>query len=123
MPGKRSTLNSIIYLKCPRCREGDLFTTKNPYRLSRTLEMPNCCAVCKQDFRIEPGFYIGALWASYPIVVLLVLLIWLTAYLLLSLSGNSALVTGSIVAVLAQPMVMRLGRAIWISVFVEYRGE
>lgn len=123
VPDKHSALHSILFLKCPRCREGNLFTTKNPYLLNRTLEMPDRCPVCGQDFRIEPGFYIGALWAAYPLVVLLILCTWLIAFLLLSIPGTTALVIGSVVAILLQPVLMRLGRAIWISVFIDYRGK
>jgi uncharacterized protein (DUF983 family) len=58
---------SVIQMKCPRCRKGHLFVKKNPYVLRNSLNMPDFCLVCRQDFKIEPGFYIGALWASFQL--------------------------------------------------------
>jgi uncharacterized protein (DUF983 family) len=72
-----SKLNSIITCKCPRCRQGNLFVEKNPWVYSTMLTMPDNCPVCNQDFKIEPGFYIGALWTSYPIVVVFGIILFL----------------------------------------------
>src|SRR5689334_10589707 len=72
-PKKGSKLFSITHLKCPRCQRGDLFSVSNSYNLKRMLDMPARCHVCHQDFKIEPGFYSGALWISYPIVVIITL--------------------------------------------------
>lgn len=111
---------SILRLKCPRCQEGNLFITKNPYDLKRFIEMPDCCPVCKQDFKIEPGFYSGALWVSYPIIVLLLIpfAFGLMSYTTLSLPFVFLFI--SIYVFALQPLLMRWSRAIWINVFVKY---
>lgn len=116
---KDSRLYSVLKCKCPRCREGDLFLSPNPWRLKKMLAMPDRCPVCGQDFRMEPGFYSGALWTSYPIVVLTDLamlspLLFYPAYI-----GwiCAAMITTSL---LLQPVIMRWGRAIWIHLFVRY---
>lgn len=112
-------LYSILKLKCPRCHEGNLFTVRNPWNLKRVLEMPKRCPVCRQDFVIEPGFYTGALWTSYPIVILIDLLLlspilFYPAYIILIVVGMV------IISLLLQPVIMRLGRAIWINIFVNF---
>lgn len=81
--------------------------------------MPDRCPVCGQDYIIEPGFYSGALWTSYPIVVtmdilLLTPLFFYPDYFVLNLIVMAA------VSLLLQPIIMRLGRAIWINIFVDY---
>lgn len=110
---------SVLKAKCPRCHEGNLFVVSNPWNLKKTLQMPPACMVCKQDFRIEYGFYSGALWTSYPIVVFIDLLIlstifWFPQYI------AAICATMLIVSLLLQPWIMRLGRAIWINIFVRY---
>ncbi|MBK6834779.1 MAG: DUF983 domain-containing protein [Bacteroidetes bacterium] len=83
---RKSKLNSIITCKCPRCRQGNLFVEKNPWVYRTMLTMPDNCPVCNQDFKIEPGFYIGALWTSYPIVVVVGIILFVILSLLLNLS-------------------------------------
>lgn len=112
-------LYSILKMKCPRCHEGNLFLVRNPWKLKRVLEMPKRCPVCSQDFVIEPGFYTGALWTSYPIVILIDLLLLspiliYPAYILLIVIGMV------IISLLLQPVIMRWGRAIWINIFVNF---
>lgn len=116
---KGTKLYSILKLKCPRCHEGNLFNVSNAWNLKKMLDMPNRCPVCRQDFKIELGFYSGALWASYPIVVLMDLLLlsplfFYPEYLVLNI------IVMAVVSLLLQPLIMRLGRAIWINIFVNY---
>jgi hypothetical protein len=83
--------------------------------------MPDKCPVCQQDFKIEPGFYSGALWVSFPILVLIA--IPLSFYLIFATKLPVAidfLIIGAVVFGL-QPLIMRLSRAIWINVFVHYK--
>ncbi len=118
---KGTKLYSIIRLKCPSCQEGNLFITRNPYDLKRFIDMPDKCPVCEQDFKIEPGFYSGALWVSFPILVVLV--IPLSFYLIFDTKlsvGLDFFIIGAIVFGL-QPIIMRLSRVIWINVFVRYK--
>lgn len=114
---------SVLHLKCPRCQEGNLFLYKNPYNLKKCLAMPDRCPVCNQDFQIEPGFYYGALWASYPLVVLITIAVtsFFYLYLELSLFVFIFILAGTMLTL--QPLILRLGRAIWINVFVRYDGK
>jgi uncharacterized protein (DUF983 family) len=117
---KGSKKYSILLWKCPKCQEGDLFSKRNPYRLKTCLSMPDRCPVCNQDFQIEPGFYYGALWASYPVVVLLTLAITSFFYLFLALSLFVFIFVLAFCMLAFQPLLLRLGRAIWINVFVKF---
>lgn len=123
MIGKEGTkLYSILNFKCPRCHRGDLFTNRNPYKLKHTLDMPAQCPVCHQDFKMEPGFYSGALWTSYPIVVVLMIVFWLLIDQVFMLSITGIFLIVALLILMLQPVIMRIGRAIWINLFVRYRG-
>ncbi len=117
---KGSKLYSIVYLKCPKCHEGNLFSARNPYLLKSMLDMPHYCPVCKQDFLEEPGFYSGALWTSYPIVIVILIIVWLVFHFLFKQSDGIGILIGSLVVLMLQPILMRVGRAIWINIFISY---
>jgi uncharacterized protein (DUF983 family) len=66
--------------KCPRCREGDIFTY--PLRqITRFGAMNSTCAHCGASFNPEPGFYFGALYVSYAFNVTFFIAVWLVLYL------------------------------------------
>lgn len=117
---KRGTkIYSIVNLKCPRCQEGNLFSVSNAWNVNKMLAMPERCSICNQDFMIEPGFYYGALWVSYPIVVVATLMS-LSMFLIFP---DSYVLNFSIMAIILfslQPLIMRWGRAAWINIFVRY---
>ncbi|KAA6436678.1 DUF983 domain-containing protein [Dyadobacter flavalbus] len=115
-----SKLFNILSLKCPRCRKGKLFTKHNPYSFKGSMEMPKHCPVCDQDFMIEPGFYIGALWTSFPIVILIMAVLSVILLVYFRMDLNWFFVTITVILFLLQPVIIRLGRAIWIHIFVDY---
>jgi uncharacterized protein (DUF983 family) len=111
---------NIIRMKCPRCHHGHLFTKRNPYSLKGGLDMPDHCPVCGQDFKIEPGFYIGALWTSFPIVIFLMTLLSILLLFFVKMELEWFFVSITLILFSLQPIIIRLGRAIWISIFVDY---
>jgi uncharacterized protein (DUF983 family) len=66
---KKSRLYSTLTNKCPRCREGKLFTSSNPYDLANITKMHDHCPVCGQQTEIEVGFYYGTGYVSYALTV------------------------------------------------------
>lgn len=111
---------SILKLKCPRCHEGDLFSSKNAYS-SKVFDMPERCPKCGQKFEIEPGFYYGAMYVSYGLGVA-----WFVAFLAAffiiypEFSIHVFIITTVVSMVAATPILFRLARAIWIHFFVKY---
>lgn len=116
---KGSKLYSITKLKCPKCQEGNLFLVSNAWNFKKMLDMPDRCPTCNQDFCIEPGFYSGALWVSFPIVVIIGLIL-LSPLLLYPDFFNLIVSLGVIIIFILQPIIMRWGRAAWINIFVHY---
>ena len=85
--------------------------------------MPDHCPICNQDFKIEPGFYIGALWTSFPIVIVIMTLLSVLLLAYFEMEMNWFFVTLTVVLLLLQPIIIRLGRSIWIHVFVKYEED
>ena len=120
---KGDKLYSIAHLKCPRCQKGNLFTVANSYNLMKMLDMPDSCPVCKQDFVKEPGFYSGALWVSYPIVMGILILSGVVFHFVVKLSFYQVMIAAVVVLLALQPLIMRYSRAIWINFFVDYKKQ
>ncbi len=54
---KSEKLYSIITGKCPVCHKGEMYLEKNPYKISKIMEMHDHCSNCGKKFKIEPSFF------------------------------------------------------------------
>jgi uncharacterized protein (DUF983 family) len=101
----RSRLSALLTQRCPRCREG------RPFRGLYGME-PRC-SECGTVFEREPGYWLGALYFSYGLGLILAAPVALWMYA----SGASA---GAIVlAAMAQlalwsPLTFRYARLFWL---------
>ena len=121
----RSLAGSVLTNCCPRCREGKLFTSSNPYDLRTTMRMPEHCPVCGQPFELQTGFYFGTGYVSYGIVVFACAISFMIWFLTIgfSLHDNRLywwLGINAVLMFMIQPLVQRLSRSIWIAFFVRY---
>ncbi|NNV57177.1 DUF983 domain-containing protein [Limnovirga soli] len=128
--GKPSYVLSVLGNKCPRCREGYLFESKNAYALkqSRYIKMHDHCPACGQRTEIEVGFYYGTSYVSYALTVAYSVATFVAWWVLFgfSIEDNSIfywLGVNSISLLLLQPLFMRLSRTLWLSWFVKYDPE
>lgn len=125
MNSRPSLPGSVLRNKCPRCRRGNLFVAKNPYRLRLITQMHPHCPVCGQATELEPGFYYGTGYVSYGLSIILTILtffVWI-ATIGISLRDNRVfwwLGINIALNLLLQPVLMRLSRSIWIAFFVKY---
>lgn len=120
-----SWINGIITMRCPACRKGEVFTDPNPYHLSKMGDMHEKCSVCGQLYRPEPGFYFGAAYVSYAIMVALLMLYCLVYYLIFGeLGGDMLRLMGFaiLLVLLAAPGAFRYSRIIYLYIIVRYRG-
>lgn len=117
---KGSKLYSIFRLRCPKCHEGKLFTTPNPYHLNKIGDMPENCPTCGQAFSLEPGFYFGAAYVSYALNVGWLITVFLFSVFVLEVNFVHFLIAAAVLLVLLTPVLFRLSRAIWINFFVSY---
>lgn len=127
---KPSYLLSVLNNRCPRCRRGGIFKSKNAYALKggKYMKMYERCPVCGQVTDIEVGFYYGTGYVSYALSVALSVATFVAWWILLgiSFSDNSVfwwLGFNSIFLIVMQPVLMRLSRSLWLSWFVKYDPE
>lgn len=123
-----SYLLTVIHQKCPRCREGKLFTDQNPYHLGHLFKMKEKCPVCGQITEIEPGFYYGTSYVSYALTVAFSVTTFIAWWVLIGISLDDNrlfwwLGLNVVSMILLQPYLMRLSRIIWLSFFVKYNSH
>jgi hypothetical protein len=81
------------------------------------------CPNCQQDFQIEPGFYIGALWTSFPVVVVSMAIMAGIFIGIFGIEPEWAITVITGILVVLQPVIIRLGRSAWIHIFVRPQQE
>ena len=114
-----SVVKNIFKLKCPSCNKGDLFTASG-LNFSKLGKMPDQCVVCGQDFKIEVGFYWGALYVAYALSVATSLPQFFFYFIILDLSLNWSFTILIIVQLLLTPYLYRLSKSLWIHMFVPF---
>lgn len=118
---KGTRLYSILYHKCPRCNEGNLFEG-SPYSKD-IAKMPEKCENCGLRYQMEPSFFTGAMYVSYALQVALFTTVYVALRVLFDPSTEVYIGTTIAAALALFPITFRLSRAIYINFFVGYRGE
>lgn len=121
----RGYLPAVISCRCPRCREGKLFTHPLSLKFKNNMAMNRECPVCGQPTEIEVGFYYGTSYVSYALTIVLSVASLIAWWLIIGLSVNDNrffywLGFNAVLLILLQPWLMRISRSIWISWFVYY---
>ncbi len=119
---------SVLTMRCPRCRRGDMFKNSNPFKklnLSYILDIYDHCPVCRQKFDLEPGFWYGTGYVSYALAVLISGLTFIAWWIIIGISTDDNRIFGwlifnSILLVIIQPWLMRFSRVIYLLFFVKY---
>jgi uncharacterized protein (DUF983 family) len=103
----RSRLWAMLRQRCPYCREGRVF--------KGTLAMNEHCPVCGLKFEREQGYFLGAMYVSYALAVLVLGLGTLVGHWLLP-GWKLELVMLLVVVfyIPLMPVVFRYSRVIWI---------
>lgn len=133
MPAKKGPfyyLLSVFTNRCPRCREGKIFRTDNAYKLKENMKMHEHCPVCGQPTEIEVGFYYGTSYVSYALCIAF-LAVSIVAWKVLigvtfDIEDNRIfywMIIACTLLLLAQPLIMRLSRSLWLSWFVKYEPD
>lgn len=112
---------SIVTCQCPSCRNANLFSDARHYYLPTLFDMPDRCPNCGQDFIIEPGFYLGALWVSYPIVIALELIFIAICLFVFKLTLTVSFILASFMLLLLSPVLIRVSRSLFIHMNVGFK--
>lgn len=117
-----SVWGGMLKCKCPRCRQGDMFIHPNPYAPGKMLKMHKNCPVCGQTYTPEPGFYFGAAYISYIILVAVSVAAFLVMFFLAGVRDAGKLIAVLIaLAILIAPLNYRWSRVVWAYIFIRYR--
>lgn len=100
-------LGAVLRLRCPRCLSGAVYLPK------RWFEMHNDCPSCGLLYEREPGFFLGAMYFSYTMGVLIALPVAIMLFVNDYGAGISAL-GGSITTAIATPWIVRVSRVAWL---------
>ena len=119
-----SNTSALLALRCPRCHEGNIFTSR---ALSfKFADMPEVCPVCGQPTEPEPGFYYGAMFVSYAFSVAIFAVIAAALYFLF---GDPEIwvyvVVVGLTAMLFTPLSVRYSRMLMLYLFggVDYQSN
>ena len=104
---KHSCGTALLLQRCPRCRTGRIFNGMFSMNLS--------CPVCELPFRREEGFWLGAMYCSYGLaVVILVPLFFLFQWLLPNWPGLLVAALATLPYLPLTPFIFRYSRVLWI---------
>jgi hypothetical protein len=122
---KPALLPSLLKMKCPNCRKGDMFCNRSIFPFKDMLKMPDKCPECGQKMELEVGFYYGTGYVSYGLTLALMAASFILYAIILGLSykDNSifyALGVGVGAAIVLQPWLMRMSRVLYLYMFVKY---
>lgn len=119
---KGSKFYSVLKNKCPKCHEGT-FWPNSPLRnlLFNRGRLNKNCSNCGLKFEIELGFWYGAMYVSYALGVLLMLLMWLIQFILFPAIDIKYLIIFIMLSIiLFCPYNFFYSRLIWINFFVSF---
>ena len=117
---KGNKLYSILTGNCPKCHKESMFINKNPYVLSDTLKMLERCSNCNTKYKIEPSFFYGSMYVSYPVGIAFATAAFVISYLILDAGLGTTFISIVVTLVVFMPIIMRLSRNIWINLFIHY---
>ena len=101
--------------RCPKCHQGKIFRVKGNLLRLKAPVMEEQCSHCHYRFEKEPGYFLGAMYISYGLGVLQLII----TYLLLAGILSLPFLFGALFIVLIAFSLwnFRLARIIWIHLF------
>lgn len=113
---KSSYLGALLRGKCPKCREGEIFTYPAT-NLSKFNVMNERCPHCGVRLEPEPGFYQGAMYIGYGFTVAALTIIGLFLYFTWDPSEWTYIATVIGIAVVLAPLNYRYSRIVYLYMF------
>jgi uncharacterized protein (DUF983 family) len=112
LPGPHpSTLSSILRQLCPRCRSGRIFSSSIYLGFPR---MHDRCLECGLHFNREPGYFLGAMYVSYGLALVLIAAIGAVLWALTNWRVDKIAIWAVMLFLPFAPMLTLLSRVVWI---------
>jgi uncharacterized protein (DUF983 family) len=110
-PAKPSTLRSILQQRCPRCRMGGIFR----YSIFRGFpKMCERCSICGLKFEREPGYFLGAMYLSFGLGVLIMAPIAVALWFLTGWWITKVILWAAALFLPLAPTITLFARVLWI---------
>jgi uncharacterized protein (DUF983 family) len=106
-PDAGQLLARALRLRCPRCGSGRLFR--------KWFAMHQRCADCGLRFEPAPGYYLGAIYISYGLTAVLLIVSYLVLHNGLELSNQQLSLPMLLICVLVPLSIFRHARALWLA--------
>jgi uncharacterized protein (DUF983 family) len=100
-------LGALLKQRCPRCLQGQLF--------AGLFRMHTCCPKCGLPYEREPGYFVGAMYFSYGLALIVTAPVWLLMAWLGRSLGEVLLASGCLLIV-GSPWLFRYARVLWLYV-------
>lgn len=120
MEFKKTMLGASLALKCPRCREGNLFKEKSLYTFKNLTLMHQKCSNCSLLFEPEPSYYTGSMYVSYGLTVGISIAVFVLLYFVFDISMLAYLIINGLVLLILIPYTFRFSRSLWITMFIKF---
>ena len=117
---KGNKINAILTGCCPKCHQESMYVNRNPFVISETLKMHENCSKCNTKYKIEPSFFYGSMYVSYPVGIIFAVAAFVISFYVLEASIDTAFITIVITMIVCLPIILRLSRNIWINLFMKY---
>jgi len=117
---KGHKLNSILFIKCPCCHEGN-FIQRKVYNLSCFTSVRKTCLVCALNYHMETSFYTGSMYVAYALGVAVMIAVIVLNYLLFetfSFLRAFWIILGVLIAL--GPYLNALSKIVWANLFFKY---
>lgn len=115
---RMNLLVKFLRLRCPRCGDAPIFSDTNPYHLKNLTKMPDKCPKCQLSYKVEMGFYWGAMYVSYMLNALFFLM--MAAVYVVTCWGHLIdwahyfIMIASPIFIIISPYTLRLSRWLWL---------
>jgi uncharacterized protein (DUF983 family) len=106
-----SALDGILHQLCPRCRRGKIFRSSILRGFARLNER---CTICGLRFEREQGYFLGAMYISYALAIVLISLLAVIVWLFTRWSLERIVVGGFLLFLPTVPAVALFSRVLWI---------
>ena len=88
MHARSSAFTGIVHQLCPRCRLGKIFRSS----IFLFPKMHERCPVCGLKFEREQGYFLGAMYISYGLALVTIVLLSCVLWLAVGLSMEKAVI-------------------------------
>jgi len=97
-----------------------MYVAKNPFKLKTTIKLNENCRSCNLHYHLEPSFFTGSMYVSYPIGIAFTIPPFLISHVLCEASLLTTFLVITATLIFGLPIIARLSRNLWINFFVNY---